>query len=838
MGFARAILRRLGLRLDEEGHEPTRARNLNATDLNVAPQVLRDALEGPLRNQLLLDEKVAERLGNDVPGTYARALLLVAWGRFREASLLYSSIVDLCDTNPALYVDAGWCFHLVGDYVKAKACMERAMALDPHCSETMFGLAAVNMALGCFAEAGAGFRNVAHSDPTYRDLWLNVGHVECALGNLVEAEEAAKNAIAQSDGSAAAWALLGQILRVSGRTSEALDACAKARACELASGENAGVAALQSATLVDSGRFDEAISLCEESLSTSPDPRVSGMYAIALLTRGYFLDGWRQYEFRWFEEPMRSVRVRYERPLWNGQPLAGKTIFLISEQGIGDVIQFARYASSLKAQGAMVVLGVHPGMGRLASGFRDVDSVTESPSPPIEFDYYASLMSLPRVLGTELGNVPAHIPYLSVVSVPDARWAQRLKADCLRVGVVWSGNPKHVRDRERSIPLRQLAPLWKQSGACFCVLQKEIRSSDVPFLPPQEVALNLAAALTDLSDTAAIVSELDVVISVDTAVAHLAGALGKPVWLLLPYVSDFRWLQDRVDSPWYPTMRIFRQRARGNWDSAIESVTSALAELVAGNKSALTLSSGMKEVPLARSVAVSARVPRIAEAREGIFEYLPNEDDEARSLEWFGEYLPLQVDSLTELLPKDAWVIDVGSGFGCHAVWFAGMMAANAQLFCYESRAVVRRLLRQNAEANRVAERITLPRGALDGHATMGAYEGPLHTIDHLRLQRLDLIKIASGRVGTILSGCERSLLRCRPRLVIDVESSEVTSEASERLKSLGYRIWQRHIPLYRPTNFAGELVDKSVGRVRKDLLAVPEEFDFMPSPILAPRLA
>lgn len=827
MGLTARLLRRLGLARDSADAPNSGALGEDFLDSALlTPDELRSALEQPaLRDQLLQDTAVATRLESDLDTKHARAMILTAWRRIPEARTLYEDLIGRSDATPSLCVDAGWCFYLLRDYVKARANMERGLALDPRGSAQRFGLAIADMALGRFTEARDGLRQLSDTDPTYRDVWLNIGHAELALGDLFAAEDAARLAISQSGAGPDAIALLGQILQRSGRGAEALDAYAEARSRELSTGQDAGVPLLQAQALIDSGRTDAAIALCEEVLPARPVPSVNALYSIALLTAGYFREGWTQFEYRWFAEPMFSVRVRCARPLWNGQSLAGERMLLVAEQGIGDMIQFIRYAPLLKAQGATVILCAHPGLGKLASGFRGVDIVVEELPPPTSFDYYLSLMSLPRVFGTELGSIPAQIPYLTVDRALNERWSQRVSADALRVGIVWSGNPKHVRDAQRSIPLDVLKPLWRQRGVCFCLLQKETRESDLPFVPPENTAIDLSSELVDFADTAAVVNGLDLVVSVDTAVAHLAGALGTPVWLLLPKVADFRWLENRESSPWYPGMRIFRQTDPGNWAEVVDRVGGALAGAVEGRQSTLTTQTTADDSPLRRFDNVFERIPRVCEAREGVLQYIPGLDDEARSLAWFGEYLPHQLEVLEQLIPPDAWVVEVGSGFGSHAIRIARMLEGDAQVFCYEPRQVVQRLLRQNTAANRVGTRAVFPRGTLDGCTVAGEpIDGPVHTIDHLGLSRLDLIKLRSGHVGRVLHGAEKSLDRFRPRLLIDVVDEESVASARLMLEQIGYRISLRQFPLFRPDNFAGEGGDRSAGATKRDLLAVPEE--------------
>ena len=308
------------------------------------------------------------------------------------------------------------------------------------------------------------------------------------------------------------------------------------------------------------------------------------------LTDGQLTPGWALYEFRWLKEPFLSLRPRFPRPVWAGQDLHGKTILLLGEQGFGDIIQFIRYAPLLKRLGATVLLQMRSGLESLAASFPGVDRVFDRDAPLPPFDFHIHLMSLPGVFGTELASIPADIPYLRADSARSDRWAGRLTAaGKLKVGLVWAGNPTHARDRLRSMSLGQLAPLLKIDGARFYSLQKGPAAAQIETLHLSDDDLvNLGPVLDDFSDAAAVLSEMDLVVCVDTAIAHLAGALGKTVWLLVPQFADFRWLEGREDSPWYPTMRLFRQSRRGEWDDVVERVTTALAERVRAGETGVT----------------------------------------------------------------------------------------------------------------------------------------------------------------------------------------------------------------------------------------------------------
>jgi len=388
--------------------------------------------------------------------------------------------------------------------------------------------------------------------------------------------------------------------------------------------------------LEENGRYHEALAAYRQILKFQPDwAEIHWNIALALLRLGDFEQGWAEYEWRWKCKDHNVGGPTFIEPRWDGSPLDDKTILLHSEQGIGDTIQFVRYASLVAKQGARVILGCPSALFRLMQGAAGVDEVVRSKPLP-HFDVQCPLMSLPMILGTRVETIPADVSYLKVDQQLAKAWGEKLLAfdptpsppysgeragvrgdlsssvndrtpfDArpltlpsppstgerevnertteqgnsadrrLRVGITWAGGPKYKNDRKRSLHLSQLAPLAQVPGITFYSLQKGPAAAEVENIPPGMQWIDLSDDLHDFADTAALISHLDLVISVDTAVAHLAGAMGKPVWVLLPTNADWRWLLERDDSPWYPTMRLFRQSRRGNWADVIERVVSAL----------------------------------------------------------------------------------------------------------------------------------------------------------------------------------------------------------------------------------------------------------------------
>jgi hypothetical protein len=319
-------------------------------------------------------------------------------------------------------------------------------------------------------------------------------------------------------------------------------------------------------------RHQEAIASYEQLLAIKPDD--AGVHfnaSLARLTLGDLLAGWKEYEWRWKSKHFTSRQRDFTQPLWLGrESLAGKTILLHAEQGFGDTLQFVRYAPAVARQGARVLLEVPGALRRLFEGFQGVERVIAKGESLPKFDCHCPLMSLPLAFGTTLQNIPCEVPYLSAPARRVEQWRQQLGTGTKpRVGIVWSGRLTHKNDHNRSIPLSALLPL-AGAGVELVSLQKEVRGDDLATLAQFGEIRHFGEELQDFADTAALISLLDIVVSVDTAPAHLAGALGKPVWILLPYRPDWRWLLDREDSPWYPTARLFRQPAIGDWESVIE----------------------------------------------------------------------------------------------------------------------------------------------------------------------------------------------------------------------------------------------------------------------------
>jgi hypothetical protein len=353
------------------------------------------------------------------------------------------------------------------------------------------------------------------------------------------------------------------------------------------------------------GRLSKAEASYREALGRRPDfADAHNNLGIVLLAAGRFEEGWEEHEWRWKARHMAGGARGFSAPLWSGEVLGeGGVLLLHAEQGLGDTLQFCRYAP-LAAARARVVLEVQAPLARLLSSLPGVSQVIARGEALPAFDAQAPLLSLPRAFGTTIETVPARVPYLAADPDQAAAWGRRLAAlPGLKVGLCWAGEPRAgfpelaAIDARRSISLAALAPLAKVAGVSFVSLQKGAPAAQAADPPPPMALFDYTAELADFADTAALVENLDLVISVDTSVAHLAGAMARPVWLLNRFDTCWRWLLDRQDSPWYPTLRLFRQTTPGDWTSVIADLRQALHTLAQTQEAGARLPSGRAVSP-------------------------------------------------------------------------------------------------------------------------------------------------------------------------------------------------------------------------------------------------
>ncbi|HEX6003420.1 MAG TPA: tetratricopeptide repeat protein [Burkholderiales bacterium] len=796
---------------------------------------------GDYAQALALIDVALARAPNDPEWVFARGNTLFEWARFREARPWLLKAAEFGIDDPRLLLRAGWASLWTTGGESGEPWMRKLTQRVPDDWLGQFGLGSSLRAQGRIDEAVACFERALERSPGNENCLSHLFECRYVQGRLPEAESFAKRALDAEPANPRTWTTLGIALVAQDRFREATDAFERAEAID-ASGGDIDPHLNLAICLRETGRLPEALALYERELVRRPSIAAQAHYGHALLTAGRLAEGWLHYEFRWMQDPLLSLRPSFGRPLWSGQDLRGKTILLRCEQGVGDVIQFIRYAPDVKALGATVLLQLRKNIRELAESFPGVDRIVDVGEAIPDFDYYLHLMSLPRLFATDdVHSIPADVPYLRAEQSRIERWASRLRTEALKVGLVWGGDPAHLRDRYRSIPLGELAPLWAVEGVRFFSLQKGPQAAQIAAAPDGSSLVDLGADLHDFADTAAVVSLLDVLICADTSVAHLAGALGKPVWTLVPTPSDWRWLEGREDSPWYPTMRLFRQARQGDWGDVIGRVTQDLQGEAARHRRLAASSPTIQVAAPRASLGAPSDAPSrwlakaltsVAETRVGIIQYWPDHDPVGRSIERYGEYLQPQLDAIARWIAPGATIVEAGAGIGLHALYLASAIGPAGHLLLYEDDAIIRQVLRQNLQANRMGNVTVMKRrlrrvsdDLVKDAGAAASDEAGLETIDDLRLEALQWLKVNDAAAAmAILAGAADTLWRLRPRLWLVAPEAQALHELGATTKDFGYRCFRLETPLFNPSNFNRRSVDVFEGCTVSALLAIPEE--------------
>ena len=475
----------------------------------------------------------------------------------------------------------GFHLHRHNRLTEAEPFYQRAVALDPDFKEAWMNLGLAVLAQGRPDEALDCQRQALRLDPDNADAQNNLGMVHYAQGHIAEAQNCFRTAVRFRSDHANATLNLGSTRQIFNHVEEAEGLFRRALVLGADPARTKSNLAL---ALMEQGRPEEAELSCRQALAIQPhNPEARANLALALLTMGRLAEGWHAYESRWEVEAMGGPAPIMSQPRWTGQQLNGETVLLYAEQGFGDTLQFCRYAPMVAAAGGRVILVVPKALRNVLATLEGVAEVmTEEDDALPAFDYHCPLLSLPLAFQTTLATIPAPVAYLRADS---SQWAYFLaNLPGLKVGLVWAGKSRTGQphavaiDKRRSMSLADMAPLLSVPGCDFVSLQLGPRAAQMQTLPPGAVLHDVSSRLGDWSDTAGLIAGLDLVIAVDTAVAHLAGALGKPVWMLNRFDSCWRWFRDRDDSPWYPTMRQFRQTSRGDWADVMARVRLALSE--------------------------------------------------------------------------------------------------------------------------------------------------------------------------------------------------------------------------------------------------------------------
>ena len=577
------------------------------------PQTMQDAValhrQGRLREAEKLYARVLKAAPEHFDALHLLGLAKAQAGQMGEAYRLMSAALKINSQAPDVLMNLANVLHALKRDAEALACLDKALAIKPDDLDALGNRASALLALDRPQEALATLERLLARSPRNVEALVNRGCAQAALaldrhrtGQAAEAKgdspqakpfyESAKQhsaaaladfdaALALAPRHAGAHFNRGNALAALDRPADAIAAFDRALAIapdklDAWFGRGRALQALN--------RHSEAVASFDKAIALQKDNAdVHFNRALSLLTLGDLRRGFQEYEWRWKRTGMTDARGRYRGPLWLGKyPLARKTILLHAEQGLGDTIQFARYAPLLARAGATVVLEVQAELKSLLAGLEGVASCHARGEPLPGYDVHCPLGSLPLAMQTEPTTIPAAIPYLHADATRLAKWRARLEAlPGKRIALAWAGNASHVNDRNRSIDLKLLEPLLSLEGVSFLSIQHELRAHDAELLARHGNVTHLGGDLIDMADTAAVEALADLTIAVDTAVVHLAGALGRPVWVMLPFRPDWRWTLAGEHSPWYPQARLFRQSALADWQSVIATLRAALTHFIA-----------------------------------------------------------------------------------------------------------------------------------------------------------------------------------------------------------------------------------------------------------------
>jgi tetratricopeptide (TPR) repeat protein len=582
------------------------------------PEKMQQAVELHQAGQFAQAQRVYEEILSLEPRHSDAINLLgaiaIQTGDLQRAVELYENAIEIDSNNPVAYCNSGWALWELKQFDAALARYDQAIAINPHVAEAHFNRGNVLYDLKQWDAALASYRQAIALDADHAEAHLRCGNVlrdlkqwDAALASYDQAicivddyEEAYFNrgnvlhelkqwdaalasfdqAIALKADFAEAYSNRGGVLWNLKRLDAALASFDQAIALKA---DFTDAYSNRGLVLLELKQWDAALASFDQAIVLKADYAEAYFNrSLTYLLRGDFEQGWRDYEWRPKRQGDALIRAgaRLEVPPWRGEEvIAGKTILLYWEQGLGDTLQFCRYVKCVSDLGARVILEVQEPLKSLLAGLEGLSPNIASGRALTNLDFQCPLLSLPLAFQTRLDTIPAFARYLTADAAKVAQWQVRLgQKRGLRVGLIWSGGTLHKNDHNRSIALQQL--IRHLPGECqYVSLQKEVRESDWPALQSNPRILHFADDLADFSDTAALCDCMDVVISVDTAVAHLSGALGKNTWILLPVVPDWRWLLDRTDSPWYPTVRLYRQERAGDWDEVLQGVTASLRQL-------------------------------------------------------------------------------------------------------------------------------------------------------------------------------------------------------------------------------------------------------------------
>jgi FkbM family methyltransferase len=835
---------------------------------------------------------------------YGLGLLYTSQGRLQDAVDAYRHVIAVQPDFVDAYTNLGTAILALGRCEEAVALYRHAIAISPDNAMALGNLGKALQDLGKIDEAIVAYRAGIACQPDNPIIHVNLGAALLDQKAWEDAVTVTRRGIALDPANAMAHANLGTALLNLGRYEEAMAACRRAIALQPS---GAPIYASLGGAMLELGALPEAVTLCRHAIaldSTLPhahfnlshalkgmnqleEAALAARQAIALrpdsadyhfhlahilLLSGDLQAGWQEYEWRLKLPDFAWIGGLFgarSTPLWTGEDIGDKTILVYTEQGLGDIIQFARFLPFVVRRAGRVLVATQPPMRRLLETIEGITVVPILEAPLLDFDMQCPLLSLPRAFATRLDSIPVAVPYLRADPSEQARWDKRIGGDSLRVGIVWAGNPIINRDRFRSPHLNSVAPLFSLPGIDFVVLQVGKGRQDCDASPLPSHVLDLGTEVVDLADTAAIMAGLDLMISSCTGPLHLAGALGVPTWAMIPFAPHFPWLLDRSDTLWYPSMRLYRQEQSGqDWSGVVGRIATDLAALaetrthrsfqqsVAGEGSAPRNHDGMNRTlatdPAERSthqipVQETGGFNELAPCRAGFMLYNRNDIYIGASLRKYGEFSGGETALFRIILQPGMTVLDIGANIGVHTLDLSQLVGPAGVVHAFEPQRLIFQVLCANVALNSRANVFTHnaavgaasgtllvpslhPDGAHNygGLSLAGAQQGesvPVVTIDSLDLNVCHVIKLdVEGMEVEALLGAAATIARFRPILYVENDRPNRSAELISLLQLYGYRLYWHLPPIYSVHNFRGDTENVFGNTVSVNMFCLPVE--------------
>ena len=815
--------------------------------------------------------------------SYGFGLLCATQGRLPEAIDAYRDAIAMRPDFVDAYINLGTAVLTLGQPEEAMALYQQAIVINPENAMARGNLGKALQDMGRVDEAIAAYHAALALEPNNAAVLVNLGSALLARQAWDDSLTITRRAIAHAPEDAMAHANLGTALMNLGWRDDALAACRQA-----ATLNPRGVVANASlgGAMLELGAFGEAETLCRHAIALDPsspdaffnlshalkatnqlgEAALAARQALALrpdeanyhfhlahilLLQGDFEAGWAEYDWRWKLPDFAWIVERhgeFPQARWAGEDIRDKTILVYTEQGLGDIILFARYLPLLVRRAREVIAAVHPSMRRLLASIDGLTIVSIRDVPLPDFDVHCPLLSLPRAFATRLDSIPAEIPWLRSNGEDRTRWSQRNGGDGLRVGIVWAGNPATKRDHFRSPGLDSVAPLFSVPGVTFIALQ--VGSRDATPLPPN--VLDLGPEATDLADTAAIMSGLDLMISSCTAPLHLAGALGVPTWAMIPFAPYFPWLLERTDTPWYPNMKLYRQDKPGrDWSGVVARIAEDLAAK-ARPETRKPYPTSTRNRPLFHIIESvpnqeSGGFNELAHCRAGLMLYNRNDTYIGASLRKYGEFSGEETILFDVIVQPGRTVLDIGANIGVHTIDLSRLAGPTGIVHAFEPQRLTYQTLcanialnsRRNVFAHHAAvgdSPGTLLVPALDpderhnygGVSLLEQLPGervPMLTIDSLNLTDCQFIKVdVEGMETEALRGAAVTLHKFRPVLYVENDRQHRSAGLIALLRQYRYRLYW-HLPsIYTANNFRSDVENIFGAKVSVNMIGIPIE--------------